>query len=98
MGRFLVQMHHSGYNGFGGLILLYKLQRFIEKLFYWKPRAKELHPSGHPNIFLENGTQTVKMQFGTFAQKMQKEVRATTRSLCDGTDFLLFNCRIRQSL
>ena len=28
---------------------------------YWKPRAEGLHPSGHPHIFLENGTQTVKM-------------------------------------
>lgn len=25
------------------------------------------HPSGHPHIFLENGTQTVKMQFDTIA-------------------------------
>ena len=38
---------------------------------YWKPRAKGLHPSGHPHIFLENGTQTVKMQFDTFPQKIQ---------------------------
>ena len=38
---------------------------------YWKPRAKGLHPSGHPHIFLENGTQTVKMQFATFPQKIQ---------------------------
>ena len=28
------------------------------------------HPSGHPHIFLENGTQTVKMQFDTFPQKI----------------------------
>ena len=28
-------------------------------------------PSGHPHIFLENGTQTVKMQFDTFPQKIQ---------------------------
>ena len=28
-------------------------------------------PSGHPHIFLENGTQTVKMQFGTIPQKIQ---------------------------
>ena len=33
MGRFLVQMHHSGYDGFGSLILLDKLQGFIEELF-----------------------------------------------------------------
>ena len=38
---------------------------------YWKPRAKGLHPSGHLHIFLENGTQTVKMQFGTISQKIQ---------------------------
>ena len=38
---------------------------------YWKPRAKGLHPSGHPHIFLENGTQTVKMQFDAFSQKIQ---------------------------
>ncbi|MBO5110162.1 MAG: hypothetical protein J6D21_05520, partial [Clostridia bacterium] len=38
---------------------------------YWKPRAKGLHPSGHPHIFLENGTQTVKMQFDTIPQKIQ---------------------------
>ena len=31
MGRFLVQMHHSGYDGFGSLILLDELQCFIEK-------------------------------------------------------------------
>ena len=33
MGRFLVQMHHSGYNCFGSLVLLDELQRFIEELF-----------------------------------------------------------------
>ena len=33
MRRFLVQMHHSGYNCFGSLILLDELQRFIEELF-----------------------------------------------------------------
>ena len=38
---------------------------------YWKPRAEGLHPSGHPHIFLENGTQTVKMQFDTIPQKIQ---------------------------
>ena len=32
MGRFLVQMHHSGYDRFGSLILLDELQRFIEEL------------------------------------------------------------------
>ena len=32
--------------------------------------AKGLHPSGHPHIFIENGTQTVKMQFDTFPQKI----------------------------
>ena len=29
------------------------------------------HPSGHPHIFLENGTQTVKMQFDAIPQKIQ---------------------------
>lgn len=39
---------------------------------YWKPRAKGFHPSGHPPyIFLKNGTQTVKIQFDTFPQKIQ---------------------------
>ena len=38
---------------------------------YWKPRAEGFHPSGHPYIFLENGTQTVKMQFDTIPQKIQ---------------------------
>ena len=37
---------------------------------YWKPRAEGLHPSGHLHIFLENGTQTVKMQFDTFPKKI----------------------------
>jgi hypothetical protein len=38
---------------------------------YWKPSAKELRPSGLPHIFFANGTQTVKMQFDTDAQKIQ---------------------------
>jgi len=33
-----------------------------------------LHPSGHPHIFLENATQTVKMQFDTFPQKIQNRI------------------------
>ena len=33
MGIFLVQMHHSGYDGFGGLILLDELQGFTKELF-----------------------------------------------------------------
>ena len=32
--------------------------------------TEDPHPSGHPHIFLENGTQTVKMQFDTFPQKI----------------------------
>ena len=36
----------------------------------WKPRTKELRPAGHSHIFLENGTQTVKMQFATIPQKI----------------------------
>ena len=35
------------------------------------PEPKELRPSGPPHIFLENGTQTVKMQFDALAQKIQ---------------------------
>ena len=35
------------------------------------PEPKGLHPSGHPHIFFANGTQTVKMQFDTIAQKIQ---------------------------
>ena len=35
------------------------------------PEPKGLRPSEHPHIFLENGTQTVKMQFDTFPQKIQ---------------------------
>ena len=38
------------------------------------------YPSGHPHIFLENGTQTVKMQFDTFPQKIQKQ------------DYFLYQC------
>lgn len=36
----------------------------------WKPRAKELRPSGNPHIFLESGTQTIKIQFDTIPQKI----------------------------
>ena len=36
--------------------------------FYFS--AGDPHPSGHPHIFLENGTQTVKMQFATIPQKI----------------------------
>ena len=35
------------------------------------PEPKGLHPSEHPHIFLENGTQTVNMQFYTIPQKTQ---------------------------
>ena len=37
MGRFLVHMHHGGYNGFGGLVLSDKLQRFIEEFLDLSP-------------------------------------------------------------
>ena len=39
---------------------------------YWKPRAKGLHPSGHPHIFLANGTHIEKTAFShvrTFLKK-----------------------------
>lgn len=38
---------------------------------YWKPRAEGLHPSGHLPFSVHGGTQTVKMQFDTDAQKIQ---------------------------
>ena len=35
------------------------------------PEPRDFTPLDTSNIFLENGTQTVKMQFDTFPQKIQ---------------------------
>ena len=35
------------------------------------PEPRDFTPLDTPHIFLENGTQTVKMQFDTFPQKIQ---------------------------
>ena len=56
MRRLLVQMHHSGYNGFGILILLDKLQRFLEKLFDFGSflPLEELRRSGNESFHHSN--------------------------------------------
>jgi len=38
------------------------------------PAPRGFTPLDTPHIFLENGTQTVKMQFDTFPQKIQTAV------------------------
>ena len=43
----------------------------LQNALHFEVSTGDPHPSGHPYIFLENGTQTVKMQFDTFPQKIQ---------------------------
>lgn len=43
----------------------------LQNASHFEVSTRDPHPSGHPHIFLENGTQTVKMQFDTFPQKIQ---------------------------
>jgi len=38
------------------------------------PEPRSFAPLDTPYIFLENGTQTVKMQFDTFLQKIQNRI------------------------
>ena len=40
------------------------------------PEPRDFTPLDTPYIFLENGTQTVKMQFDIISQKIQKEAAA----------------------
>ena len=42
----------------------------LQNALHFEVSTGDPHPSGHPHIFLENGTQTVKMQFDTFPQKI----------------------------
>ncbi|MBR2895128.1 MAG: hypothetical protein IKC03_05645 [Oscillospiraceae bacterium] len=42
----------------------------LKNALHFEVSTGDPHPSGHPHIFLENGTQTVKMQFDTFPQKI----------------------------
>ena len=44
------------------------------------PEPRDFDPLDTPYIFLENGTQTVKMQFDTYPQKIQKEADAPAQS------------------
>ena len=43
----------------------------LQNALHFEVSTGDPHPSGHPHIFLENGTQTVKMQFDTFPHKIQ---------------------------
>ena len=43
----------------------------LQNALHFEVSTGDPPPSGHPHIFLENGTQTVKMQFDTFPQKIQ---------------------------
>ena len=43
----------------------------LQNALHFEVSTGDPHPSGHPHIFLEKGTQTVKMQFDTFPQKIQ---------------------------
>ena len=60
MGRFLVQMHHSGYDRFGSLILLNELQCFIEELFDFGSflPLKKLRRSGNESFHHTNAVRT----------------------------------------
>ena len=42
----------------------------LQNALHFEVSTGDPHPSGHPHIFLENGTRTVKMQFDTFPQKI----------------------------
>lgn len=52
------------------------------------PEPRDFTPLDTPYIFLENGTQTVKMQFDTFPQKIQNRII----SCIDVTENILFRC------
>ena len=42
----------------------------LQNALHFEVSNGDPHPSGHPHIFFENGTRTVKMQFDTFPQKI----------------------------
>ena len=42
----------------------------LQNASHFEVSTGDPHPSGHPHIFLENGTRTVKMQFDTIPQKI----------------------------
>ena len=42
----------------------------LQNALHFEISTEDPPPSGHPHIFLENGTQTVKMQFDNFPQKI----------------------------
>ena len=45
----------------------------LQNASHFEVSTGDPHPSGHPHIFLDNGPQTVKMQFATIPRKIQKE-------------------------
>ena len=57
------------------------------------PEPKGLHPSGHLPFSVHDGTQTVKMQFDTDAQKIQKEAHVP---IAIGTE-LPFDAKIKKT-
>ena len=42
----------------------------LKNALHFEISTGDPYPSGHSHIFLENGTQAVKMQFDTFPQKI----------------------------
>ena len=56
MGRFLVHMHHGRDNGFGGLVLSDKLQRFIEEFLDISPffALEKLRACGNQRFYHTN--------------------------------------------
>ena len=46
----------------------------LQNALHFEISTGDPHPSGHSHISLGNGTQTVKMQFDTFPQKIQNRI------------------------
>ncbi|MBO5969787.1 MAG: hypothetical protein J6S14_14945 [Clostridia bacterium] len=63
-----------------GMRLACRLGQCFKMLLILRSPPETRTPLDTPYIFLENGTQTVKMQFDTFPQKIQKE--AATPVVC----------------
>ena len=59
-----------------GMRLACRLGQCFKMLRILRSPPETRPPSGHPHIFLENGTQTVKMQFATIPRKIQKKAEA----------------------
>ena len=60
----------------------------LQNASHFEVSTGDPHPSGHPHIFLENGTQTVKMQFDTFPQKIQTAVISILARMKNHSGFL----------